>query len=105
MTTVVPPEQSPSVFQRRRVLLASATAALAILLIVVGACALDGKKSSSPGNIVVENNPGDGFLENATFVLQNYETIPAEACEDWRDLTLDEVVSRGLPYARYNRYY
>jgi hypothetical protein len=105
VTTVVPPEQSPSVFQRRRLLLASATAALAVLLIVVGACALDGKKSSSPGNIVVENNPGDGFLENATFLLQNYETIPAEACEDWRDLTLDEVVSRGLPYARYNRYY
>ena len=51
-------------------LLAAATAALAVLLIVVGACAIGGREAASPESTAIQNNPGDGFLENATFVLQ-----------------------------------
>ena len=105
VTTVVQPEQPPSRFGKRRLLLAASVAAVAILLVVVGACNIGGEDSSPADNPPIENNPGDGFIENATFVLQNYETIPMEAHEEWRDLKLDEVVSRGLPYTRYNRYY
>jgi len=101
----VPPEQPPPGFRGRRGILAAATVAAAVLLIVVGACSIGGDDPQDPETPVLENNPGDGFIENATFVLQNYETIPPEAHEEWRDLTLDEVVSRGLPYTRYNRYY
>ena len=78
---------------------------MAVLLIVIGSCAIGGGESASPEGNEIQNNPGAGFLENATFILQNYETIPLEAHEEWRELTLDEVVSRGLPYTRYNRYY
>jgi len=82
-----------------------AVAVVAVSLIVIGACRVHGGDQEDEDSATVVNMPGEGFIENATFVLQNFETIPAEAQEEWRDLSLDDVVSRGIPYSRYNRYY
>jgi len=105
VTTVVQSEPPPPRLGLKRLLMGIAVAMVAVSLIVVGACRVHGGDQEDEDSTTVVNTPGEGFIENATFVLQNFETIPPEAHEEWRDLTLDDVVSRGLPYSRYNRYY
>jgi len=105
MTTVVQPEHPPRRGPGKRLILLIIGVTLAITLIIVGACSIGGR-----GNIRVNNpgNPGASQGPNiaeASFVLQNCATLPTEAQQLWRDLTLDQVVAQGIPFARYNRYY
>lgn len=105
MTTVVEPERPQRRTPGKRLLLVIAGAALAIVLIIVGACSIGGDKAPSLDN---PGNPGESFgpyIAEASFVMQNSATLSTEARELWRDLTLDQVVAQGLPFARYNRYY
>jgi len=105
MTTVVEPERPRRRGPGKRLVLVVCGALLAIALIIVGACTIGGDDFSPPDNPV---NPGENlgpYIVEASFVLQNSATLSTEAQQFWRDLTLDQVVSEGLPFARYNRYY
>ena len=83
--------------------MAAATIA-AIALIIAGAGAI-GRSDPSPNPGSMPNMSNDPYVADASFVLQNYGTLATEAVQFWRDLTLDQVVSLGLPFQRYNRYY
>ncbi len=104
MTTVVEPE-----FPRRRpkgirLLLAAAALVAAVVLIIVGACTLGGDEPS--GAMEPPETLGDAsYVADGSVVLQNYGTLTSEAAQFWRDLTLDHVLSLGVPFSRYNRYY
>jgi len=88
----------------KRLLLVAAALVAAIGLVIAGACALNGDEpDSNPPSMPDE--PRTPYVADASFVLQNYGTLTTEATQFWQDLTLDHVVSLGLPFSRYNRYY
>jgi len=105
MTTVVEPERPQRRAPGKRLLVVVAVVALAIVLIIVGSCTIGGDDSPSLNN---PGNPGGSlgpYIAEASFVMQNSATLSSEAQQLWRDLTLDQVIAEGLPFARYNRYY
>ncbi len=77
----------------------------ATALIVAGTCALTDDEPPVTG----QDNPAAGetgpFIAEASFVLQNYDTLTAEESAFWTGLTFDQIVSQGLPFLRTNRYY
>ena len=99
------PERPPRRGPGKRLVLVVIGVILAIALIILGATSIGGN-----GNVPLNNpaNPGVNqgpYIAEASFVLQNSATLSSEAQQLWRDLTLDQVVAQGLPFARYNRYY
>jgi len=105
VTTMVEPEVPPRKPRGLRLVLVAVAAIAATALIIAGASAL-GRDDSPPLTI---GSTGDGssapYIADASFVLQNYGTLTTEAEQFWRDTTPDQVVSLGLPFLRYNRYY
>ena len=102
---MVEPEVPPRRPRGVRLLLVAVAAIAATALIIAGASALS-RDDPTPPNAVP---PGDSlnapYIADASFVLQNYGTLTTEAVQFWRDTTPDQVVSLGLPFLRYNRYY
>jgi len=76
---------------------------LAVSLIIAGALTLG--QGSPPADNITPGPADSPYLAEASFVLQNYGTLSAEAMSLWRDMTLDHIVSLGVPFCRYNRYY
>ena len=104
MTTVVEPESPRRRPRGIRLLLVSAALVAAIALIIAGACTLGGEEPS--GGMEPPETLGDGsYVADGSVVLQNYGTLTTEAAQFWRDLTLEQVLSKGVPFSRYNRYY
>ncbi|MFW6055858.1 MAG: hypothetical protein ACOC9B_00910 [Chloroflexota bacterium] len=105
MTTTVEPEEPRFKWGVRRLLLLAAAGVAAISLIIAGTCALTGDDPPVTGQ---DNHAPDEvgpFIAEASFVLQNYDTLTAEERAFWSDLTFDQIVSQGLPFLRTNRYY
>jgi hypothetical protein len=104
VTTMVEPEHPPRRPRGVRLILVAVAAVAATVLVIAGAVSL--ARGDRPGVSTATSDPAHGsFVSDASFVLQNYGTLPAEAAQLWQDLTLDQVVSLGLPFSRYNRYY
>lgn len=82
-----------------------AVAVVAAIGLILGAAIALGKDSPTAHNNVIQGTPNSPYLAEASFVLQNYGTLTAEATNLWRDMTLDSVVALGVPFCRYNRYY
>jgi len=105
VTTMVEPEVPPRRPRGVRLVLVAVAAIAATALIIVGASALGRDDPTLPN----AGPPGDSlnapYIADASFVLQNYGTLTTEAVQFWRDTTPDQVVSLGLPFLRYNRYY
>ncbi|MFW6102906.1 MAG: hypothetical protein ACOC7M_01280 [Chloroflexota bacterium] len=105
MTTTVEPEETRSRWGLRRLFLLGAASVAAVSLIVAGTCALTGDDSP----VTEQDNPAAGetgpFIAEASFVLQNYDTLTTEERAFWSGLTFDQIVSQGLPFLHTNRYY
>ena len=86
-------------------MLLAAAAVAAVVLIVAGACALADDDPPVMGQDSLNTGEGGPFIAEASFVLQNYDTVTPDDRAYWSDLTFDEVVSQGLPFLRANRYY
>jgi hypothetical protein len=104
VTTMVDSEVPPRRPQGKRLLLVAVTLVAATGLVIAGACALDGDEPD-PGPPSAPSQSHAPYIADASFVLQNYGTLTTEAVQFWQDLTIEHVVSLGLPFTRYNRYY
>lgn len=105
MTTTVEPEEPRDRPGRRRVLLLGVASVATIALIVAGACALGEDEPPVLGQAMPDAEPGGPFIAEASFVLQDYDTLTDDDRAYWSSLTFDQIVSQGLPYSRNNRYY
>ncbi len=97
---------SPTMPRGRRLLLVVVTVSVALALMIAGACIL-GEDERGPANSGTEGE-GDApyVVDTVLYVkLQDYGTLTTEARQFWQDLTLDQVVSHGVPFTRHNRYY
>lgn len=104
MTTVIEPEQAQGSPKGKRLLFVIGGAVAAVALIVVGACTIGNEPPPSNNPLPPDMTQGP-FIAEASFVLQNFETLTATESQFWQGLTLDDIVSQGLPFTRYNRYY
>jgi hypothetical protein len=104
VTTVVEPEQPQGSPKGKRLLFVVGGIIAAVALIIVGACAI-GDERPSPDDLLQPDITQGPFIAEASFVLQNFETLTVTESEFWQGLTLDDIVSQGLPFTRYNRYY
>ncbi|MBN1857431.1 MAG: hypothetical protein JW846_10830 [Dehalococcoidia bacterium] len=104
MTTVIDQEQPQRSQKGKRLLLVIGGSIAAIALIVAGACAIGDKPDEQSTSVPPQPIQGP-FIAEASFVLQNRDTLTETELMSWQNLTLDEVVSQGLPFTRYNRYY
>lgn len=89
----------------RRLLLTVGTMVVAVALIIVGACVIGGDERSTGLDTPGETADGTSFMVEDSVELLDYDKLTPEAREFWRGLTLDQVVSHGVPFTRYNRYY
>ncbi len=104
MTTVVEPEVPSRRPRGGRLILIAAALVAAIALIIAAAVTLGGEEP--PADVDLLSGPAQSpYVAEASFVLQNFGTLPPEAAQLWRDMTLDNVVALGIPFNRYNRYY
>ncbi|MBN1152063.1 MAG: hypothetical protein JXA58_02530 [Dehalococcoidia bacterium] len=104
MTTVVEPERPPHRPRGLRLVLV-AVAVVAAGALIIGAASALGQEPSPSADNVIQTAPNSPYLAEASVVLQNYASLTAQEMAFWRDMTLDNVVSFGVPFARYNRYY
>ena len=104
MTTVIEPEQPQGSPKGKRLLFVIGGIIAAAALIIGGACAI-GKEPPPPDSPLPPDTTQGPFIAEASFVLQNFETLTTTESEFWQGLTLDDIVSQGLPFTRYNRYY
>ena len=104
MTTVVDQEHPQGRRRIKHLVLVIGGGLAAIILIVAGACAIGDEPEEQTTPLPSQTTQGP-FIAEASFVLQNYETLTETERVFWQNLTLDDVVSQGLPFTRYNRYY
>lgn len=78
---------------------------VAVALIIVGACVIGGDEEPADVDAQRETMDGMPFVLEERVELLDYDNLGVEAREFWRGLTLDQVVSHGVPFTRYNRYY
>jgi hypothetical protein len=104
VVTTVEPEERPSGLRGRRLLLVAGALVAAVALVIAGARAL-GNDDLVVDPTIPPPSDDPAHIADASFVLQNYGTLTPESRQFWQDLTLDHVVSLGLPFSRHNRYY
>ena len=104
MTLVIEPEQPEGRPAGKRRLLVIGGIIAAVALIIVGACTIGDEPPPSNNPLPPDMTQGP-FIAEASFVLQNFETLTTTESQFWQGLTLDDIVSQGLPFTRYNRYY
>ena len=104
VTTVIDPEHPQERRRGKRFLLVIAGSLAAVALVVAAACTIGNEPETQPDPLPPQTPQGP-FIAEASFLLQNYETLTETERMSWQNLTLDDVVSQGLPFARYNRYY
>ncbi len=96
---------SPIMPQGRRLLLTVFTLVIAVTLISIGAFVIGGDEGAGPVDSEHETADGASVVLEGTVELLDYERVTVEARQFWRGLTLDQVVSLGVPFTRYNRHY
>ena len=105
LTTMVDPEEPHGGPGRRRLLVFAATVIAAVVLAVAGVSALTDEEPLTIDDDNQQLRAGGPFLAEDSFVLQNYDTLSAEERSCWSSLTFDQIVARGLPFLKNNRYY
>ncbi len=88
----------------RRLLLVVVTVVVSLGLIIAGACMIgrDEPGLTTSGN---EWNADAPLLAEGSVELDDFGRLTHEARQFWQNLTLDQVVSHGVPFTRYNRHY
>jgi len=104
VTTVIEPEQPQGSPKGKRLLFVIGGIVAAVALIIGGACIM-GDEPPPPDNSLPPDITQGPFIAEASFVLQNFETLTVTESQFWQGLALDDIVSQGLPFSRYNRYY
>ncbi len=104
MVTTVEREKPPRRAPDKRQLLVAGTLIASIALIIAGARAL-GQGELEPTVPAITSSADPSAVLDARFVLQDYGALSHDTAQFWQDLTLDQVVSYGLPFTRYNRHY
>lgn len=105
MTTTVEPEQQSHRLRGKRLLILIGAALVGIILIIAAVHALSGDDPDSNDTSPLDLEQEGPFISEASFVLQNPDTLSLEERAYWNNMTFDQIVSKGVPYTRYNRYY